>query len=218
MYKKVTHTIVEEHFSHPMAGEIKESLDKKSISSKYKMEQVSADKFRLDISNYLNSLNLRFQDIFKNIESMDDNALAESEKILFSEIDVLGNMYKTYYGIEFGERLNQYMRTVALLFIAIAKNLKNKMDTRDWRLRLDATKFDIANLFYGYNNIWRLPDTQALFGQIFNELITEAQAIVNKDSSAATRSFESLTNLWSVLATTLANATVQQYPGKFITA
>lgn len=218
MYKKVTHTIVEEHFSHPMAGEIKEALDKKVIPPKYKLEQVSPEKFKSDINNYLSRLNIRFQDIFKSIDALDETALADVEKNMFAEIDALGDMYKTYYGIEFGERFNQYMRTAVLLLIAIARNLKNKMDIRDWRIRLDNTKFDISNLFYAYNNVWRLPDTQALFGQIFNELITEAQAVVNKDSAGAAKSAESLNRMLSILADTLANGTVQQFPGKFITA
>lgn len=109
------------------------------------------------------------------------------------------------------------MRTVSLLFIAIAKNLKDKVDIRDWRLRLDAAKFDMANLLYSYNNIWRLPDTQGLIGQIFNELINHAQAIVNKDTGLTTSTFETLTNLMAIFGNNLANGTIQQFPGKFIT-
>lgn len=217
MYKKVTHTIVEEHFSHPMAGEIKEAIDKKSLSRKYKLEATSADKFRLDISSYLNNLNLKLHNIFKNIEANDETALVESEKMLFADIDALGDMYKPYYGVEFGERLNQYIRTVVLLFIAIAKNLKNKIDIRDWRLRLDTARFDIGNLLYSYNNVWRLPDTQSLIGQIFAEVVTHIQSIINKDTTATTKSYETTTNLLSVFGNSLADGTVQQFPGRFIT-
>lgn len=214
MYKKVTHTIVEEHFSHPMAGELKERLDRKSL--KYKLEPVSAEKFKQDINSYLTNLNVKLHNIFKNVESNNEAALADSEKILFEEIDALGNMCKTYYGIEFGERVNQYLRTVALLFIAIAKNLKNKMDIRDWRLRLDAVKFDMANLFYSYNNIWRLPETQAIIGQIFNGWIDHVQAIINRDTTATTTTYESVSNLLSVFGSTMSNGIIQQFPGRFI--
>lgn len=216
MYKKVTHTIVEEHFSHPMAGEIKEALDKKGVSAKYKMEVITVDKFRSDIVNYLNSLNIKLHNVFKAIEANNETALAESEKVLFEGIDTLGNMFKSYYGIEFGERLNQHFRTTALLFVAIAKNLKNKMDIRDWRFRLDAAKFDLSNLLYNSNNIWRLPETQGVIGQISNELINHAQAIINRDATETASTSESLNNLWTLFANTLANGTVQQFPNKFI--
>jgi hypothetical protein len=216
MYKKVTHTILEEHFGHPLASEIKEAVDKKVVPPKYKMEPASIDKFRLDINNYLTSLNTKLLNIFRSIDSNDEAGLLDSEKVLFDEIDVLGNMYKPYYGIEFGEKFNQYMRTAVLIFIAIAKNLKAKTDIRDWRTRLDGIKFDLANLLYSYNNIWRLPDTPGMIGQIFTELINHIQAMVNKDVNATNATHTNVSNLLSVFANNLANGTIQQFPGKFI--
>lgn len=218
MYKKVTHTILEEHFSHPLAGDIKDAVDKKTVGPKYKMEPTSADKFRTDVNNYLVGFNTKLHNIVQNIDTNNEAGVLDSEKIMFDEIDVLGNLYKPYYGLEFGEKLNQYLRSAVLMFIAVTKNLKAKTDIRDWRTRLDGLKFDIANMLYAHNNIWRLPDTPAIFGQIFTEIINHIQAMVNKDSNAIATTHQGVTNLLSVLANTLANGTIQQFPGKFISA
>ncbi len=217
MYKRVTHTILEEHFSHPMAGEIKEALERGSLTTKYRQtEPVSANKFKLDIENYLANFNSKLHTIFENVAANDDTALAENEKVLLEELDTLGNMYKTYYGLEFGERLNHYFRTAVILFIALARNLKDKTDTRDWRIRLDNNKFDIANLLYAYNNIWRVQDTQGVIGQTFTEIGKHAQAVIAKDATEATRSYDTASGLLKALATILSSGTIRQYPAKFI--
>ena len=138
-----------------------------------------------------------------------------AEKIFFDEVDMLGNKLKPYYGIEFGERLNQYMRTLMLLFISIAKNLKNKLDIRDWRQRVETVRFELSNLLNSYNNAWRSLDMQALLGQIFNEVIQHAQDVIQKNSSADA-SFEKLGNLLSVFDAQISNGVIQQNPDKFI--
>jgi hypothetical protein len=216
MYKRITHSIVEEHFGHPMASEIKESLDNKSVTLKYFIEPMTVDKFRSDIFNYYNSLTGKLNSAFKAVESGNETQLMEIEKTLFENIDQLGNLFKALYGLEFGERFNQFNRSFVLGALSIAKNLKNKLDFRDWRNRLDIFKFDLAAMLFNNNNLWRQPDTQTLLGQIIDVLVQHEQAVINKDSTGETQTKEKLTNLWSSLASTLAFGASQQHPAKFV--
>jgi hypothetical protein len=215
MYKRITHSIVEEHFGHPMASEIKESLDNKSVTLRYFIEPMTIDKFRSDIFNYYNSLTSKLNSAVKAIESGNETQLMETEKTVFENIDQVGNLFKGLYGLEFGERFNQFNRSFVLGALSIAKNLKNKVDIRDWRNRLDVFKFDLANMLFTNNNLWRQPDTQNLLGQIIDALVQHEQAVINKDSAGETQTKEKLVNLWSSLASTLAFGAAQQHPAKF---
>ncbi|CAB4241786.1 hypothetical protein UFOVP71_324 [uncultured Caudovirales phage] len=217
MYKKITHTITEEHFGHPMATEIKKVIDKTIIvHPKPKMEPTTANKFRQDIANYFSSYNIKLDNIFKAIEASDDVAIADTEKVLFNEIDMIGDLFKPYYGIEFGERLNSSIRQLSMMFISIARNLKGKLDTKDWRQRVEGMRFELAAMLNLYNNAWRLPDVQNILGQIFSEIILLAQNIMNKSDTATTASFEKTANLLSVFDSQLSNGVIGQYPDKFI--
>ena len=53
MYKKITHTIVEEHFEHPLASDIKKTLERRSIKATIGMSEViSKAQFKTDINNF----------------------------------------------------------------------------------------------------------------------------------------------------------------------
>lgn len=215
MYKKITHTIVEEHFGHPRAGEIKEALDSKNVMLKYFAEPVSIDKFRADASNYYSTLTNKLTETFKQVESGNDAGTLEAEKTVFDGIDNLGNMFKPFYGIEFGERFNQFNRNFALTALAIAKNLKNKVDFRDWRNRFDMFKFDLSNMLNVNNNLWRQPDTQIQLGQIIDEFVKYEQAIMNRDSALEASTREKVQTLWSAFVNSLVYGLSQQHADKF---
>ncbi len=216
MYKKVTHTIVEEHFGHEMAAEIKKVIDKTIVPPKPKMEPAAASKFKADVENYFVGFNKNIGDIIRAIESPDSMGLPEAEAALFANVDALGNLYKTYYGIEFGEKINQNMRALIFVIIAIVRNLKNKIDIRDWRNRLETIRNDLATTLYQYNNNWRYVDVVSVLVQLFDEYVNYAQNTVNRNQTTMDSSLNKMNNLGSVFASTLVNGTMQQFPGKFI--
>jgi len=216
MYKRVTHTITEEHFGHPMAVEIKQVVDKTVKPPKPKMEPAAASKFKADVENYFLALAANLKEVSKAIVANDATKTVETEKVLFDHIDDLGNLFKNYYGVEFGEKLNQNLRTTAFIMIAIAKNLKNKLDIRDWRSRFDAVRSDIGNMLYQYNNTWNQPAQNILLQQIFDQLVAHTQDIVNGSESAVELSANRLNNVLSVFANGLITGTIQHYPERFI--
>lgn len=216
MYKRVTHTITEEHFGHAMAADIKKVVDKTVVPPKPKMEPAAASKIKADISDYLTGFTTSLGNIYRSIDSPDNIGLGESETELFTKIDNLGNLLKTYYGIEFGEKVNQNQRSLLFALIAIARNLKNKIDIRDWRQRVDTVRNDVASMLYQYNNNWRYADNIGLLSQLYDEYINYAQNIVNRNQTAIDASATKLGSLTSVLTSNLVNGLIQQYPDKFI--
>lgn len=216
MYKRVTHTITEEHFGHAMAAEIKKVIDKTIVPPKPKMEPAAASKFKADIENYFIDFNKNISEIIKALESPDNIGLADAEAKTFASIDALGNLLKTYYGIEFGEKINQNLRSLIFVIIAIARNLKNKNDIRDWRNRLETIRNDISSTLYNYNNNWRFVDNVSLLTQLFDEYVNYAQNTVNRNQTTIDSSYNKMSNLGSVFASAIVNGVMQQYPDKFI--
>lgn len=216
MYKRVTHTITEEHFGHAMAAEIKKIVDKTIVPPKPKMEPAAASKFKADVENYFTTLASNLTEVSKAIVANDETKTVSTEKVLFDHIDDLGNLFKNYYGVEFGEKLNANLRTTAFIMIAITKNLKNKLDIRDWRSRFDAVRSDVSNMMYQFNNIWNQPAQNLALQQIFDQLVNHTQDIVNGSAQASELSANRLNNLLSTFANTLITGTIQHYPDRFI--
>jgi hypothetical protein len=216
MYKRVTHTITEEHFGHPMAAEIKQVIDKTVKPPKPKMEPAAASKFKADVENYFTSLSTNLTAVSRAIVANDEAKIIDTEKVLFDNIDFLGNLYKQYYGVEFGEKLSANLRTTAFIVIAITKNLKNKLDIRDWKSRFDAVRSDVSNMMYQYNNNWKQQDLSLLLLQILDQIIAHTQDIVNGSEAAAELSANKLRNVLSVFANSLITGAIQQYPERFI--
>ena len=216
MYKRVTHTITEEHFGHAMAAEIKKVVDKTSVPPKPKMEPAAASKVKADISDYLTGFNKGLIEIYKAIDSPDNIGLGDAETTVFAKIDDLGNMLKTYYGVEFGEKINQSQRSLLFCLIAIARNIKNKIDIRDWKLRLEGIRNDISSMLYQYNNYWRYADNVGTFSQLYDEYISLMQNIANRNQTGTDASINKINNLTSVLESNMTNGLIQQFPDKFI--
>jgi hypothetical protein len=216
MYKRVTHTITEEHFGHAMAAEIKKVVDKTIVPPKLKMEPAAASKVKADISEYLNSFNKGLLEIYRSIDSPDNIGLNDAETGLFSTIDNLGNLFKTYYGIEFGERINQSQRSLVFCLIAIARNIKNKIDIRDWKQRLEGIRNDISSMLYQYNNFWRYADNIGTLSQLYDEYISLMQNIANRNQTGTDASINKINNLTSAFESNMVNGLLQQFPDKFI--
>lgn len=223
MYKKITHTITEEHFGHPMATEIKKMVDttKKSLPGYKKpapkmasvMSQTALKSTISDaITNYVTQLTAVTNDIF----SGDDIALHADEAEFFKNIDIVGNMFKSYYDVEFGEKVNQAMRAIGLITLGVAKNLKNNLDIKDWTNRYNwAATNDMISMFNSYNNSWTYPVLQDALGQLTSNLVAQAKARDNKDSSGEMIAVGKLKTAAANFANIVTTGLAAQYPELF---
>jgi hypothetical protein len=216
MYKKVTHTIVEEHFGHPAAAEIKHTLDAGYNDLRPMFSLTTADNFRSEVSSYFTKMHQRLTGFATTTESGDMDALLTEEIAFFSEVDDLGLLLRPYYGIEFSERLSQIFRGVGLSMVGIDRNLKFKNDVRNQITNLDANFNGLDLLLNQFNNTWALGSAKNMWVPIRESLANEATAIMNKDNSAAVSARTQAAERLGTFATSFANSVVQQYPNKFI--
>ena len=216
MYKRVTHTITEEHFGHPMAAEIKHTLENQSEGIRPMLGATTADKFRSDVDAYFVGLHSKLTNIMSATETGNMESLVAAETVYFDEVDQIGKMMVPYYGIEFGERITQVFRGAGLSTIGITRNLKFKTDIRTLVERLNSNFDALDFLLNQFNNVWVSGTVKNTWATIVDVLVAEAAAIMNKDSSASINEHTKASNLISAFSNTLANSVIQQYPNKFI--
>lgn len=220
MYKKVTHTIVEEHFGSQDAAEIKQILDANYGDGYVEMRSMigttTADKFKSDIRAYFDTMHLRFTNIANATENGNMDSLLTEETAFFDEADDLGKLLLPYYGIEFSERLSQVFRGLGLSMIGIGRNLKFKTDIKFILERLDPNFDQLDFLMNQYNNAWAPGSVKPAWMSIKDSLIAETAAIMNKDNTASVAAHALVTDKLTAFANSLSNAVIQQYPTKFI--
>jgi len=216
MYKRVTHTITEEHFGHPMAAEIKHTLENRSEGIRPMLGATTADKFRSDVDAYFVGFHSKLTNIMSATETGSMESLVAAETLYFDEVDQIGKMMVPYYGIEFGERITQVFRGAGLSTIGIARNLKFKTDVRTLVERLNDNFTNLDFLLNQFNNVWISGTVRNSWATIVDALVAETSAIMNKDSSTSINEHTKASNLISAFSNTLANSVIQQYPNKFI--
>lgn len=216
MYKKVTHTIVEEHFGHPAAAEIKHTLDSGYNDLRPMFSLTTADNFRSEVSAYFTKMHMRLTNIATATESGNMDALLTEETAYFDEADDLGKLLRPYYGIEFNERISQVFRGLGLSMVGICRNLKFKIDIRNQITNLDLNFDGLDLLLNQFNNSWYTGSAKRTWIEIRESLVNEATAIMNKDNTASASAHAQAAERLGTFATSFANSVVQQYPNKFI--
>ena len=99
MYKKITHSIVEEHFDHPMAAKIKAGLkptrkvmrdfgDEDIIFGRPTTQTFNAVVFKADLENYLNSYTQKIIQISDTITGTEEQLVVAFEE-LFDFVDYI---------------------------------------------------------------------------------------------------------------------------------
>lgn len=216
MYKRVTHTITEEHFGHPMATEIKHTLENKFDTERPRLDATTADKFRNDVNSYFTGLHTKLANIATATETGNMEALIAAETVYFDEVEQIGKLMQPYYGIEFSERINQVFRGTGLSTIGISRNLKFKSDIKILVERLLANFDNLDFLLNQFNNVWVGGSVKSTWVPIIDSIVAEMSAIMNRDSSGTVAEHTKGSNLISAFSNTLANSVIQQYPTRFI--
>lgn len=211
MYKKITHTIVEEHFAHPMAVNIASGhkLGRHSLA-----EIMPKDQFKAFVDNYFIDLEGKLVE-FANAAfdpSMDfQSALANA-----MDFEALGDTMAKYYDVEFKERFNQHMGNQIMQLMYSWRNNVRKFDNTDTLNRIKQGPVFFSQLLFQYNNFWDRDITRTLFEDFFNEFLTLGAAKLAKNKVNETASLDRIAVAGSKLSNYLANGLIQQQPELFI--
>lgn len=210
MYKKITHTIVEEHFAHPMAV---------NIASEHKMgrhsltEIMPKDQFKSFVDNY-------FIDLEGKLVAFADATFDESKDFQSAitnvmDYEALGDMMGKYYDVEFKERFNQQLGNQIMQLLYYWRNTIRKFDNTETAARFKQNPWAMSMLMNQYNNFWDRDIVRSLFEDFFNEMLTLGAAKLAKNKANETASLDRLAAAGSKLSNYVANGVIQQHPELF---
>jgi hypothetical protein len=221
MYKKITHHIVEEHFGHPAAAEIKYHVDNCPTGPMMGMAStISSMRLKMTLHRAFNDLvsGLRGHVVTHTTEEM-----AEIDKKLVADITAVSDVIKMYYGdtaaTAFRSKLDAYIID-AVKAIEAAKIDPVSSEISD---KLKASIDDLATFLGGVNpTVWPSAAVTSILTSGAEEFIKQVTSRSNKDYVSDSTSLEKVRSIFvygagndSGFADVVAAGIMQQFPDLF---
>jgi hypothetical protein len=217
MYKKITHTIVEEHFDHPIATQIKKSIHRSEIPNN---EIFAENKFRTDVTDYFTTYLTDLSGIIDSVTGTEEDLVVPFERIFKNEyIDTLGNMTKAIYPSFMGEKINEALRRMTLISFVLSQQLRMGRDPQ-YMLNTfnNIVVNDLATILSGYNINWPYNTIQTIFTDIGDSILTKMKAKMKKDSSTEKAAGDKLASLFTSFGNAFVDGMIKQHPERFTSA
>ena len=230
MYKKITHTIVEEHFDRPMAAHIKDLCEcppamKASASmamqgpvSSLDMQKVYT--FRTAARGVLGKYFWRTRSLLVSIldNASDQEALKTQ---LGLDIDNIGAAVAPYYG-DAGSALAEKLTACANSLLGIITAIKDGKDYTPLKATHAANITELATFLSSANpENWPATAVTAIFTELTNAFVEQAVARKDKvwlnDFAALERAQQVFMTSPTSFSDVFVNGIVNQFPDKFTT-
>lgn len=213
MYKKITHTIVEEHFDHPMGVGIAANVGKPKFARSTLADIMPSGQFKSFVDNYFMELEDKMVE-FANA-TFDESLDFQTAISNVMDYETLGNMLGKYYDAEFQERFNQQIGNIIMTLMFYWRNSIRKFDNKETTTRLRNNTFGTSATMNQYNNFWDRDITRTLLDDFFGEFMTLGNAKLTKNKANETASLDRIAANGSKLSNYLANGVLQQFPELF---
>ena len=182
MYKKITHNIVEEHFGHPMAGEIKNIVEGAVVAPGVDTEP--AFKIRMEAKQYLNDFAWRLRGYIVN--ALDGGAeLPVIEEYLNKTLAEIGKIISVFYGAEASSKAAQHLTGIMTGVFDAAKAAKANQPLVTSKAKITTHIADLAKLLSGANPIaWPEAAVVELLTRAANAIVAQVEARQKRDWAA----------------------------------
>ena len=180
MYKKITHTIVEEHFDHPVANQIKKSIDKSRIPTN---EVFDESDFRYELTEFFKNYVEKIIEIADASTGTQEQLTSALESSLVN-IDLINNVLKKFYVTEYAERIGLAFRQLPVSLVGLIHQLNLGVDTQYSVDRL-VNQFanEIASESNAINSLWDYRTLYTILTDIANNLFVKVKARIKNDTS-----------------------------------
>lgn len=213
MYKKITHSIVEEHFGMPMTEETSTIPDSKN---KIPTSEIFDEaKFKQDVESYLTTYGAKLINMINQLPGTEDDVIVAFED-LFKNIDDLGNMTKPFYSSDLGERININMRSIALMTFIALTNLKLGRDPQTNFSRINVNLTNLASVLSSFNSLWVNAAVRNIFTTFVSGIQAKLKAKKEKNASAEQAANSVITEQLSIFGNAFANGIISKFPERFI--
>jgi hypothetical protein len=207
MYKKITHTIVEEHFDGADSDMIR-------MSMKLRQPAMTEQALRDFVTDYFNRYNDKMNMLISTVTTPADITSISTE--LFQMADEFGNHAKQFYGLEFGEAFNSTNKSALVNYINAVMLAQQKKDTLFNKNRANSLANDFANIFTIYNNRWLYNDIIPVFTNWLVGYMDQIDALAQKNTAGADAAKTSTSAAIDTLINTYVSGTVDKYRNMFL--
>lgn len=214
MYKKITHTIVEEHFEHPMGVGIAANVKTGRPMGRSQLAEImSSGQFKAFVDNYFIETEDKLVEMANATfdESLDFQAAIANAM----NYEALGNMIGKYYDVELQERFNQNMGIAIMQLLYYWRNAIRKFDNKETVARIKAQAWAMGMVMAQYNNFYDRDILRTHLDEFFGEFINLGNAKLAKNRTNETAALDKIAAAGSKLSNYLSNGVVQQFPELF---
>lgn len=221
MYKKITHHIVEEHFGHPVASEIKKVVDKNKPQPRPKLDSwpamTTAD-FQAALATWRGHFQEGVEKIIRSATGTEDD-LKFAEELSFSEVSKLGDLLKPIYGVDLAEKVNQAFRSYILGLVQVVHLLRAGLDIRDWTNNRfnNLVAGDLFGTLNAVNNTWNFQNIRNGLVSMSDAWVAAMKARMAKRAEEEAKQIGLAINALKNFVADIYNGTTTQYPEKFLT-
>jgi hypothetical protein len=225
MYKKITHSIVEEHFDHPLAAKIKAGLkptrkvmrdfgdDEDLIFGRPTTEIFNRNEFKQNLDSYLNNYIQKLFQITDSVVGTEEQLITPFEE-LFDMVDNMKNFFNPFYTRELGEMVTTSFRHIAMTTTMITQSMKVGFDPIRWISSLDRAV--LVGPLNNYNEKWPTFSYQNPLRQFKLAIINRINAVKANDQAAIDQATKDATATMMSFGQVMYNGITQQFPQRFI--
>lgn len=217
MYKKITHTIVEEHFDHPAAGQIRDKLSRGLRSQVPTTEVFDQTKFRSDLSSYFSNYATKLIEMTDATTGTEDDLIMPFEE-LFAMIDTAGNSTKPFYASDLGERINVALRSLALTTFTAVNGAKMNRDPQSDFNRIVLLPGNLAGVMSSFNSSWDVNNIRSVMTRLLNAVQSKIKARREKNTTNEQTSNANIMETLKSFGDIFSDGLIAQNPTRFTTA
>ena len=225
MYKKITHSIVEEHYDHPMAAKIRAGLrptitrkvrrdieDDDMIFGRPTTETFNKEEFKQNLESYINAYTQKLVEITDSVIGTEDQLVTPFEE-LFDSVDNIRNFFNPFYNRELGENVATSFRHISSSVTMITHSVKAGFDPAPWIRSLNLSVL-VAPL-NNYNDRWPAYTYQNPIRKFMFDIVRRINAVKDKNQIEVDKSTADIRESMTVFKDIIYNGITQQFPQRF---
>ena len=211
MYKRITHNITEEHFDHPLSTQIKKSI----MKSKFSETQVfNTEEFRMQVNFNMNEYSSKLNKILDGVLTPESDIVTAFTSI-FTNIDKMGDLSKSFFPVEFAERLVQSMRAWAIYSLMMVHKAKIGQDYALYKNNISTTSDELIDNFRDFDSAMPVLDFSPSITRIARNINDKVDAkVANNTNSIEYASADLVTN-FITFANAYSNGIISKFPNRF---
>jgi hypothetical protein len=217
MYKKITHNIVEEHYDHPLAMEIKSTMEQTRTGPIIKSTASSAsEQFRTQATSAWTTLGWRLRNLIESVWHDGSDIGAINDQI-FKDIKNIRNGLTPYFTSGILGNFETGLETLVTDLANEIKAVKSGKDTKDLETKTTAAITNLAEYLESINpKYWPKAAVVDIFTNLKNLYLDQVKFKLKRDWPAdidtLNKSIAALTQFSDVFSSGI----IKEFPGKFI--